>query len=616
MPEEYMSEKEKIEVVVGDTSLTDEKVEPIDETDQHTLVAHDTQMPLGSKEGAGTEPAEELVGRTIGGHFEIQSFLGEGGMGKVYKAKHLLLNRQVALKVLKPHLANRTQTIMRFQHEGQASIGLQHENICAVYELGMLEHTPFLVMEFLEGKSLEKILDEGALPQNRVLELVIQICDALEYAHNKSVIHRDIKPSNIVISEDKNGLESSKLVDFGIAKVLRDDESGTNLTKTGEVFGTPKYMSPEQIEGKKVDRRSDIYSLGCVLYELLMGDAPFTGEGAFAVAYKHVNEPPPAINRQGIDEWLKQVVYKTLEKSPDERYQSISELKSDLIQRSAPNAVRSPKSSSSWRTSLLAIAVLSVIALLSFNIVKTINFGAGYLRAGHAFFQIGYFDEAAKKYGMATQFDKTASDAYLQLGRIKMVRHDFDGALWELNNSIKRDPSMAHSYSMRGEVQRRRGDAKLAQVDLNKAIELYSLQIQKEEADVYAHANRGLTYLRAGDYSKALADFDTAIKLDPSLDTSYNDRGLARMQSGDLEGAIKDLSKAIDLNPENVYAYRDRSLARKKLGDVAGARSDMMMAEKMNPYVNKVDLPPMIREPGRKFIGGWIDPGNPTASEK
>ncbi|MBZ0184727.1 MAG: serine/threonine-protein kinase, partial [Candidatus Obscuribacterales bacterium] len=264
----------------------------------------------------------------IGGHYEILAKIGSGGMSTVYKARHVLLDKVVAIKCILPKLIHDKQTARRFQQEAKAATELNHENICLVKEFEIHEdNRAYLIMEFVDGRSLaDLIASEGKLSVERVLSIMSQLCQGLTHAHSKGVIHRDIKPGNIVLIVDEEGRETVKIVDFGIAKLLREDQAGPDLTQTGEVFGTPNYMSPEQCLGRKVDLRSDIYSLGCLMYEMISGAPPFRAESSIEVILKHVNERPELKCSKD----LAAIIEKCLEKSNDRRYSSGAELLEDI----------------------------------------------------------------------------------------------------------------------------------------------------------------------------------------------------------------------------------------------------------------------------------------------
>lgn len=308
---------------------------------------------------------DDLIGITIGGHYEILEKIGDGGMSAVYKARHLLLDKIVAIKFIHPKLIHDKQTVMRFQQEAKAASELSHENICGVREFEIHEaNRAFLVMDFVEGKSLTQLLrEEGKLTQERALGIARELGRGLMHAHAKGVVHRDIKPGNIMLVRNADGDESVKIVDFGIAKVLREDQAGPNLTQTGEVFGTPNYMSPEQCLGRKVDSRTDIYSVGCVLHEMVFGEPPFAGSSSIEVIVNHVNQVPKLNSSQPIEA----LIMKCLEKSAEDRYAHISDLIADIDSLSSKqNLIHAKPTRSSARTSvgIALILVFSVFTLI------------------------------------------------------------------------------------------------------------------------------------------------------------------------------------------------------------------------------------------------------------
>ena len=264
----------------------------------------------------------------FGGRYELRKRLARGGMAEVFLAEDQLLGRPVAVKVLFPEFAADPSFVERFRREAQAAANLNHPNIVGVYDWGREESTYYIVMEYVEGRSLSQIIrKEGPLPAPRVAEIAEGIASALGFAHKGDVVHRDMKSGNVIIS--KNG--QVKVADFGIATAISGNTEA-NLTQTGTVMGTATYFSPEQAQGLTVDGRSDLYSLGVVMYEMLTGSPPFTGDSSVSIAYKHVQEQPEPISekRPGVPEALQAITAKLMNKDPDKRYSSAADLQLDL----------------------------------------------------------------------------------------------------------------------------------------------------------------------------------------------------------------------------------------------------------------------------------------------
>ncbi|MBB3729533.1 Stk1 family PASTA domain-containing Ser/Thr kinase [Nonomuraea dietziae] len=269
--------------------------------------------------------------RRLGGRYELDGVVGRGGMAEVYRARDIRLDRIVAIKTLRADLARDHTFQARFRREAQSAASLNHPAVVAVYDTG--EDTsegapvPYIVMEYVDGRTLRDLLraDRRLLPE-RAVELVDGILRALDYSHRGGIVHRDIKPANVMIT--RNG--DVKVMDFGIARAMAD--SAATMTQTAQVIGTAQYLSPEQARGERVDARSDIYSTGCVLYELLTGQPPFTGDSPVAIAYQHVREepiPPSQIDPE-IPKWADAIVLKAMAKDPAHRYQGAGEMRADI----------------------------------------------------------------------------------------------------------------------------------------------------------------------------------------------------------------------------------------------------------------------------------------------
>ena len=266
--------------------------------------------------------------QTYGSRYAVIERVGTGGMAAVYRARDELLGRDVALKVLSERLSRDGSFGERFRREAQSAANLNHPNIVSLYDYGADNDTYFIVMEYIDGRTLADIIrDEGPLLPERAAEIAADVAAALSRAHNADLVHRDIKPANIMITSSGQ----TKVTDFGIARALTRGDDQT-VTQTGMVIGTAAYLSPEQAQGNPVDARSDVYSLGCVLYEMLTGRAPFSGDTPLAIAYKHVREsaPPPSSANSDVPPELDAVIMKSMSKNPDNRYSSATEMKQDL----------------------------------------------------------------------------------------------------------------------------------------------------------------------------------------------------------------------------------------------------------------------------------------------
>jgi len=281
------------------------------------------------------EAGDPLVGTTVDGRYQIEEKLGEGGMGMVYLAKHAVIGNKCALKVLKGELASDGEVGERFIQEARAAAAIGNEHIIQITDFGQLpDDSAYFVMEFLDGSALHDIIeDEGQVDPDRVLDIVIQCCEALAAAHNSNIVHRDLKPDNIFLVAKGARFDFVKILDFGIAKVA-SSETGRQLTKTGMIFGTPQYMSPEQAAGTGVDARTDIYSLGIIMYEMLCGHVPFEADTFMGVLTKHLYEEPIPPRRLvppvEIPQHVEAVLLKAIAKKPEKRYQSMGEFAEDL----------------------------------------------------------------------------------------------------------------------------------------------------------------------------------------------------------------------------------------------------------------------------------------------
>lgn len=280
---------------------------------------------------------DPLIGTRLAGKYDIESVLGTGGMGVVYKGRQDVMDRTVAIKMLQAHHLNDSMSVKRFQQESKATCRLNHPHIITVYDFGISPTgQPYIVMDYLEGKPLSDIIkDEGHVGVDRALKIVRQASEALGHAHKQGVIHRDLKPSNIVLIDREGDKDFVKVVDFGVAKLMEEGSTeGQKLTQMGEVCGSPVYMSPEQCQGLPLDKRSDIYSMGIVLYETLTNRLPILGKTMVETMSKHINDMPPTFQEARPDlyipERVEQVILRALSKAPEDRQQSMEQLATEL----------------------------------------------------------------------------------------------------------------------------------------------------------------------------------------------------------------------------------------------------------------------------------------------
>jgi len=282
--------------------------------------------------------SDDYIGRTVAAKYRVEQMIGEGGMGKVYKATQLALDKPVVLKVLRAALLSDERTVARFQREAKAASRLNHPNSINVLDFGQSEDGAlYIAMEYVQGRDLHHILArEWPLPESRIIRIMGQVLSALADAHSASVIHRDLKPENIMVEQRRGEPDFVKVLDFGIAKIIDGtDDEGPALTRAGFVCGTPEYMSPEQARGARLDLRSDLYAVGVILYQLCSGLLPFDSDSAVGFATKHLNEQPPTPSRRRpeakVSPAMERLIMRALSKSPEDRPQTADQFRAELI---------------------------------------------------------------------------------------------------------------------------------------------------------------------------------------------------------------------------------------------------------------------------------------------
>jgi eukaryotic-like serine/threonine-protein kinase len=327
-------------------------------------------------------PIDLQSGSAFGSRYRIEALLGEGGMGAVYRAYDSELGRIVALKLVRPELASSPQTMKRFKQELLLASKISHKNILRIHDLGDVNGVKFITMALVEGADLANVIEKiGRLPFDRALNFAKQLCAALDAAHSEGVVHRDLKPQNILVDQADHVYVS----DFGLAKSL--EAEATLLTRTGQILGTPRYMSPEQVEGGVIDHRSDIYSLGLIFYEMFTSDVPFRGESTLQLMYQRINERPkdPRTVCPDLPPYVANIILKCLEKDAAKRYQQAREILADLESATAPEvttpglrprdatrtiSIQLPQPSRRWWLSTAAIVLLAIAALFATPVTR------------------------------------------------------------------------------------------------------------------------------------------------------------------------------------------------------------------------------------------------------
>ncbi|MBP9090429.1 serine/threonine protein kinase [bacterium] len=481
----------------------------------------------------------------LGDRYEVLALVGRGGMGVVYKVRDKAVDKVFAVKVLNHDLVQDKISVKRFEQEAKAASALTHANLAAVYDYGVgLSGCPFLVMDYLEGHTLEQELaQEGYFDSERALDIFIQAAEAMADSHLKGVIHRDIKPANIILEKAENGSDFVKLVDFGIAKVLPSEQKAhENLTQTGDIFGSPLYMSPEQCEGNMQDRRSDIYSLGCLMYETLTGVKPFAAENPIKIILRHIQEDPKPIsslatvsNRPAqykVPSDLDKVILRCLARDPNCRYQSAYELVTDLklirdgekVKFAQPLAMPlNEKHSKRERLVVLTLClVLCMVAGIFIYRLSSLSPPATSL--GHPiaapndqFADALNFDSKSYSYFVSGEYDKAAP--LLEFGT-KVYRDSIAAALKRGDDAaFRRDSALLNEnfqhlgkcYMMMARQSSSKGQAREATELLNKAKANYDLAMPFYKK--YGNYSGGQMPEFVTDFSEVLRKLDLQTEL-------------------------------------------------------------------------------------------------------
>jgi serine/threonine protein kinase len=509
-------------------------------------------------------------------HYRIVEKIGEGGMGCVFLAKDLHLRRSVAIKVLSENVSSDKSRLSRFEQEAVAASALNHPNILTIHEIGESDDSRFIVSEYVKGVTLREKVPHLTVTES--VDIAIQIASALDAAHKHGIVHRDIKPENIMVRED--GLV--KVLDFGLAKLTEKQISFLNTeaetlamvkTEPGMIMGTASYMSPEQARGLEVDRRTDIWSLGAVLFEMLTGHPPFGGETAMDIIASILNkEPKPFLSTNGSAEYSN-IVLRSLQKSPADRYQTSNEMLADLrslkhgreaesqfrnIPRSKtlpgkntevlPAVATSPVAKPIWTRRAYVGGVLFLLALASLLVIYQMS-GRGLSTAN-----------SAQQSSSKASVNSPAYDMYVR-GKVNVVsanRQDNETAIKLLEQAVDVDPNYAEAYAalaqaynfksfnFASESERKKLDED-AEVAVNKALALNPNLAE-------GHLARGLvlwTHTKRFPHEQAIQSFKRAISLNPNLDDAHQWLAAVYLHIGLLNEAWDEAQKALAINPNN-----------------------------------------------------------------
>ena len=519
-------------------------------------------------------------GSTVGGRYTIIEELGRGGMGVVCKAEDTKLKRTVALKFLPPELTHIPDVHERFMREAQAAAALDHPNICTVYEFDKAEDTSFISMAYIEGQSLRKKIESGPLELDEALKITTQVAEGLKIAHKKGVVHRDIKSANIMVTEENQ----AKIMDFGLARMT----GGTLITQEGMTMGTIAYMSPEQARGEEVDHRTDIWSLGVILYEMFCGQLPFKGDHEQTVLYSILNKKPKPITdlKADIPVSIEQVVSKALEKDPDKRYQQAEELLDDLKSISAgivPDDIKARLRKDKLRKRRKAILYAGAGGLVILAAVLILTFFPGRAEAIDSIAVLplkNLTGDAQQDY-----FADGATDELIgQLSQINALRVISRRTVMQYKGTEKSLPEIARELNVDAVV-----DGTVYQVGENVRIRVQLIDTLPEERNLWAqtYEREGTDVLvMYGEMARAIADntkveltsdektrLASARKVDPKAYEAYL-KGMShwyKLTPPDLDAALQYFESALEKDPDYALALTGIALVwigRNQFGSV------------------------------------------------
>lgn len=556
---------------------------------------------------------ELQVEQVIGG-YRLLKQIGRGGMGIVFLAEYLSLNRFCALKFLAPSMVSDQSWIM-FQNEAKIVAGLNHPTICQIYDMGVHDgRLPFYAMEFLEGESLESILlTQRTLTVGAALEVFSKVSEGLSYAHKHGVVHKDIKPANIMLTPLADGHVGIKILDFGIAELV--DSQNEERKSPGEVVGSAFYMSPEQLGGTKLDQRSDIYSIGCALFEALTGEPPFTGETREALVEQHCNDEAPTLQQRTnikFPEELERVLKKSLAKDPEARYQTADQLFDDLeqllITKQLSDVELLPIESSINTTNAPTPPTLAGHWGVAFILLATAIFlGLGYLAVTYWVQSFSTDSESKSTHTVSSKHAKSDGDSPTVMksnsektyfDALHSKAEQYTDVATEPKGFIKTGMGMAQVEESEQAIRLlKRGlglDPKLWTPEVSDALVKSYIDMGRFEealAEVtitikhspshYRYRTKGQILCQMNRNKEAIKCFNMATKLKPDEYWNYFDRGTCYMILNQNEQAIADFTKLISLKPDEARGYALRAKCYKRVGNDKLAEFDLAEAARL-----------------------------------
>lgn len=548
-------------------------------------------------------PRDKLsAGVTFAGRYRIIEELGKGGMGIVYKAEDLKLKRIVALKFLLPDLAIDPAGRKRFIQEAQTASALNHPNICTIFEAGEENGDSYIAMEYIEGRSLHKIIPSKGLPVNDALRYGIQIVDGLHHAHERGIIHRDLKPANVAITPEGR----IKILDFGLAKRLRDEDlkdvtrSQLSLTDKGVIAGTLPYMAPEVLQGQPADARSDIWALGIILYDMVSGMLPFEGQTGYALTTSILRDAPAPLPVR-IPLSLRTVIKKCLEKDREKRYQTARDVGA-MLQAIVPgkgvgSANEALKFWHKWGRWILIGGTVCLAAVLILTQVQrsrtkigaekrqaVVSTGASasasseaneYFERGMLFLTAQFnLPQARKMLEQSLKFDPKFPEARAWIGFTYILEIDSgysNDTSWlykaeqELRRALQDDPNSARAHSGLAALYFYQGRKELVSEEAQKALEINPNEVDaKIWLSNYHESN--------GDFGAAKELLNQLLKRDPLFFPARMSLGEILRMEGDLTGAVRELKKILEQDSRNIYASQKLARAFLDANDLVGAR--------------------------------------------